>query len=129
MATKMYVQQAEPMLAIITLDVLKRTVSKAVVAAGQEDLPAMRVVSDFVQDGEHLMMLALVTSTQSLTYILVTCICEDDNRKALQDLNKTAPFDDSNRTSICHRIAFRKVVYYKYHEVSNRYQRDNAGVF
>src|SRR5712671_6583088 len=115
MATKMYVQQAEPMLAIITLEVLKRTVSKAVVAAGQEDLRAMRVVSDFVQDGEHLMILALVTSTQSLTYILVTCICEDDNRKALQDLNKTAPFDDSNRTSICHRITFRKVVYYKYH--------------
>jgi hypothetical protein len=125
----MYVQHAEPILATITLEVLKYNQQK-VGANKSGNLPALRIVFDLVQYREHLIWLASSSAVYKIrsTYILVARVCEHDDRETLQHLHKAAPFNNSNRTSIFHRVSLGEVVDYENHKVSNRYQRDDAGV-
>lgn len=63
------------------------------------------------------------------SYVLMTCICKDHNREALQSGNDTGPVNDSDGPSVCHRVAFSEVVDHQNDKIANGYKSYNACIF
>lgn len=70
-----------------------------------------------------------MTIHQGDTYILMTCISKDNDRKTLKGRDKPCPLDDPYWSPIRHCISFSKMVYHKNYKISNGYQCYDASVF
>lgn len=82
----------------------------------------MGVVANLVQDRKHLIQSAQfrqpVQGVES-SYILMTCVRKNKNRKAAQGCNGTFPSHNPDRAPLLHSITLDEVRNNQYDEVSN----------
>ena len=96
MATRIYIKPAEPIL-VMTTPAVRKWELLAI---------SLRIENIFKSTCQTRLSHKLVAET----YILVTCISENDDRKAAQRLNGASPFEPSYFTSFLHRVSFCKMI-------------------
>ena len=69
-----------------------------------------------------------VAGLRRRTYILMTCICEDNDGETTQRRNQATPTNHTNLASIRHGVALEEVRQYENDEITNGDEGDHARV-
>lgn len=56
-------------------------------------------------------------------------ICEYNHRDTAEKWDSSSPFDNSNVASVCFGVAFEKVIYDQYHQISYGYEGNDTSIF
>ena len=63
------------------------------------------------------------------TYILMACVCKDNDGKTAQGRDQTPPADNANLAAVRHGVSLEKVREHKDDKISNGDESNHAGVF
>lgn len=63
------------------------------------------------------------------SYVLVTCVCKDNDRKRCKGGNWARPFEDTDCATVGECVAFDVMCYDENNKVGDREEGNDAGVF
>lgn len=99
-------------------------VTTAVVLAGLASLISLRIENICVR----VSGLPSQSDTSRVTYVLVTGVSKDNDRKARQHRQRPSPRCPSNWTSLGHCISRSKVVHNQHDQICDRSKRDDGSI-